>query len=644
MTRWVVYVSSLWVGLSGCTGSSSADLDASDGGRSRPAPRPDLAVSDECGNGFDDDGDRGIDEGCWCGPGQSQACWPGARADRGRGACRDGAQRCAAFEFGQFGDCGGATLPDDEACNGIDDDCDGATDESCPCAEGEEVVCGRGSEFEVDCNVGRQRCVGGEWTACMGADDCAPVEVTPAMVPPAEVPVTPGTEPIPPIGTMTGTPPMTMTMPPSVETGAPTCECAIGDERPLGAVMGTRVEDLDRRLPNIVAAAMNTRDDEIALIAQDVDAYYFERVKPDGTSVARVQIPWVSLSNSPVPSESAWFGELLWAGDRWLLVWVPPAGYRTELRTLSADGLTTIATTTLSNDLGDSAASVTPIVVDGDIWAVFTTGCTGVENWMAVGCEHSKLSLQRFDSSLAAKHPPISLTSNEDGRFVEGRASVAWTGRELAIFSRRWDRDETGFATTTMTLFIVRDDRIVHEESVSASRTGMVATSHDVAYGDGVLLACFGFDPYGSGTPAKCRLFDVEGTPMGSDFFEATPPAQMVGMEDFALSYTSCGFVLSNWRYLCSGVPSTGGTHLTFGGVCSVDNYVTRIGRDGSVRNDSYGPSSDETIRPWGLWHLQRANGDLLRVHYDWIQRRSGDPYVRPVGAQGRVRGIGCGG
>src|SRR5688500_12015770 len=65
-------------------------------------------------DGVDHDGggDGEVDEMCGCIVGATQACWPGAPAERGLGICADGVQTCGDHgEFAEWGPCTGATLP-----------------------------------------------------------------------------------------------------------------------------------------------------------------------------------------------------------------------------------------------------------------------------------------------------------------------------------------------------------------------------------------------------------------------------------------------------------------------------------------------------------------------------------------------------
>jgi hypothetical protein len=81
------------------------------------------ASGDEiCGDNVDNDCDGSVDEGCECDPGETEQC-----GSSSVGACQYGIQTC--FADGTWGSCLGATEPQQEVCNDIDDDCDGGTDE-----------------------------------------------------------------------------------------------------------------------------------------------------------------------------------------------------------------------------------------------------------------------------------------------------------------------------------------------------------------------------------------------------------------------------------------------------------------------------------------------------------------------------------
>jgi len=105
---------------SGSMGGMTGDPQPSvDGG----AP---VAMPETC-NGFDDDLDGDVDEGCSCQAGQTQKCFPRPPGPI-QGICKQGTQSCIATdEFGSWGPCQGAVTPQQEICGDtIDQDCSGA--------------------------------------------------------------------------------------------------------------------------------------------------------------------------------------------------------------------------------------------------------------------------------------------------------------------------------------------------------------------------------------------------------------------------------------------------------------------------------------------------------------------------------------
>jgi len=162
--------------------SMTSNVGESDGGADAMPTPTRSGPYDECGNGMDDDEDGRIDEGCWCGAGETQTCFGGSYPNRDVGTCTDGIQRCeveGSGEFGAWGACTGDATPASQRCDGADDDCDGAIDEGCTCEAGESRSCAGEFPMAGICRGGEQSCgADGLWSACVdavgpSAEDCA---------------------------------------------------------------------------------------------------------------------------------------------------------------------------------------------------------------------------------------------------------------------------------------------------------------------------------------------------------------------------------------------------------------------------------------------------------------------------------------
>ena len=99
-------------------------------------------------------------EGCPCRANELAACWTGAAADRNRGACHDGMQKCngnADAEFGVWGPCEGQEL----RCG------DPGTSE-CGCVPGATIQCDEDCSVSIFCSLSATKTCqpDGTWGAC----------------------------------------------------------------------------------------------------------------------------------------------------------------------------------------------------------------------------------------------------------------------------------------------------------------------------------------------------------------------------------------------------------------------------------------------------------------------------------------------
>ncbi len=108
---------------------------------------------EQCDGQLDESCNGQVDEGCICADGSTQGCYTGAAGSQNVGACHAGTQTCAG---GAWGPCTGQSLPQAEACDGLDNNCNGQVDDGLPL-----LTCGVGA-----CENVAPACVDGQPGTC----------------------------------------------------------------------------------------------------------------------------------------------------------------------------------------------------------------------------------------------------------------------------------------------------------------------------------------------------------------------------------------------------------------------------------------------------------------------------------------------
>lgn len=543
-----------------CVGcAASTDLGANDRDASVGIDSAIQSRSDRCGNGFDDDRDSRIDEGCPCGPGERQSCFPGDLAARRVGSCADGVQVCRLSSNAEWGDwgnspCEGAVVPSREQCDGMDHDCDGAPDNGCSCEAGDTRPCGLG--LPSPCMDGVQTCeTNGAWSSCEGGvlpsieicgdgidNDCdGDIDTNCDCIPEPER-CRDGLD-----NDCDG-----LIDEPGCTPDWPVC-ATIAAGAPRTATLDASVHSMST--PSIAVAW--------SADAQELGVLYVRNEVQDGAIVAtelrmlRLEADATVRGESRITratGDALKAGGLAWNGAMWIATWVGPPS-RVYAVTVSSDGSPEGSPIEVSAR-ERNAINPTILAIGSDVFIAWSE--VQPSSPVPADTHVGHYTVSSGATSLTPIVSPITLGAGA------GWIDLAWGGDGLGVLDVSTPRSATSRSTTARFSLIRSDEIEVQSEYLISSDVDMFLTPA-LAFGATRYLACWpGTANTFTDRPMRCVYVSSAGALEG-DVFDATPPAALrVG----DVAWNGCRFVAYTARH---------------GALTGREQYLSTIGVSGDM-------------------------------------------------------------